>query len=85
MGLTHVRVTVGNPGNGQRTVDVNCLVDSGAVYSLIPGDVLDSLGIQGHSEREFILANGEVITRRLGTATFEYGLFSQKRTVFEPL
>jgi len=72
MGLTFVKVTVGNPANGHRRADVNCLVDSGAVYSLIPGTVLRKLHIKPHSTREFVLANGDVIRRRLATATFEY-------------
>jgi clan AA aspartic protease len=73
MGLTYVKVRVGNPANGHRAEEVNCLVDSGAVYSLIPAPVLRKLGIKSHSTREFVLANGEVIRRRLATATFEYG------------
>ena len=72
MGVTYVKVRVGNPGDGRKTVEVQCLVDSGAVYSLIPGQILRRLGIKPHSKREFILANGEVIRRRLATATFEY-------------
>jgi clan AA aspartic protease len=72
MGLTHVKVRVGNPKNGLRAEEVSCLVDSGAIYSLIPGRILRKLGIKPHSTREFVLANGEVIQRRLATATFEY-------------
>lgn len=72
MGLTFVNVRVGNPANGQRVADVRCFVDSGAVYSLIPGEILQRLGIEPHSEREFVLADGQVIRRRLATATFEY-------------
>src|SRR6266498_1494381 len=72
MGLTHVTVIVGNPVNGGEREPVRCLVDSGAVYSLIPGSVLERLGIRPHSAREFELANGEAISRRLATATFEY-------------
>jgi predicted aspartyl protease len=34
--------------------------------------VLRKLGIKAHSTREFVLANGETIRRRLATATFEY-------------
>ena len=71
MGLTHVRVTVGNPADDRRA-DVQCLVDSGAVYSLIPRGVLERLGIASHSERDFVLANGDVIRRHLATAAFEY-------------
>jgi aspartyl protease family protein len=72
MGLTHVTVKVGNPANGRRTEEVRCLVDSGAIYSLVPRPVLRRLGIKAHSTREFVLANGDAIRRRLATATFEY-------------
>ena len=72
MGLMYVKVRVGNPANGRRVEEVNCLVDSGAVYSLVPGRILRKLGIKPHSTREFILANGEAIQRRIATATFEY-------------
>jgi clan AA aspartic protease len=72
VGLTHVQVQVGNPANGRKTETVRCLLDSGAIYSLIPGTVLKRLGIKPHSTREFVLANGEVVRRKLGTATFEY-------------
>jgi clan AA aspartic protease len=72
MGLTFVTVRVGNPADGGRTRDVKCLVDSGAVYSLIPGEVLEDLGIRPHSSRDFVLADGQVVHRRLATATFEY-------------
>jgi clan AA aspartic protease len=72
MGLTHVTVRVGNPAQAGHVEPVACLVDSGAVYSLIPEEVLQRLGIEPHSTREFILANGEAIRRRLATATFEY-------------
>jgi aspartyl protease family protein len=72
MGLTHVTIRVGNPAFEGVAEDVRCLVDSGAVYSLVPGAVLERLAIAPHSEREFVLANGDVIRRRLATATFEY-------------
>ncbi len=48
------------------------LVDSGAVYSVVPGNVLKSLGIKPTSFQEFILANGEIIRRPIGNAYFEY-------------
>ena len=72
MGLTFVKVKVGNPANGRRAEEVSCLVDSGAIYSLVPGPILQDLGIEPHSTREFVLADGQTIERRLATATFEY-------------
>ena len=72
MGLTFVKVRVGNPANGHRAEEVNCLIDSGAIYSLVPGAILRKLQIKSHSTREFVLGDGNVIRRRLATATFEY-------------
>ena len=60
MGLTFVKVTVGNPANGRRSEDVQCLVDSGAIYSLVPEPILQKLEIKPHSTREFVLANGDL-------------------------
>jgi hypothetical protein len=34
--------------------------------------VLQRLALEPHSSREFVLADGQVIQRRLATATFEY-------------
>ena len=72
MGLTFVKVRVGNPANGRGTEEVHCLVDSGAVYSLFPEPMLQKLGVEPHSTREFVHADGHVVQRRLATATFEY-------------
>ncbi|MBI4454304.1 MAG: aspartyl protease family protein [Acidobacteria bacterium] len=72
MGLIFVRIRVGNPANTVEPVEVRCLVDSGAVYTVIAKATLQQLGIRPHSRREFILANGEVIERDLGTAAFFY-------------
>ena len=72
MGLTEVRVRVGNPADSSRAADLDFLVDSGAVYTVVPADILSALGVVPHSQRDFILANGEVVHRSVGTATFEY-------------
>lgn len=48
------------------------MVDSGAVYSVVPEHVLRKLGIQPDEEREFILANGATMRRKLGIARFAY-------------
>jgi predicted aspartyl protease len=49
------------------------LVDSGAVYSIVPTATLKRLGIQPHSSRTFLLADGTEIKRRMGDATFRIG------------
>ena len=70
MGLTHVRVRIANPARPTKSVNVKFLVDSGAVYSLVPASVLRRLGIRPHSTRTFMLADGTEISRKFGDATF---------------
>lgn len=72
MALTHLNISVSNPGKPEKAVKLEFLIDSGAVYSVVPTKVLRQLGIKPDDEREFILANGQKITRKLGIARFEY-------------
>jgi predicted aspartyl protease len=73
MGLTVLRVEVGNPATPEKTEPVEFLVDSGAIYSVVPTRLLASLGITPLTEEEFRLANGEMIVRKKGIALFKYG------------
>jgi clan AA aspartic protease len=70
MGLTHIRARVANPARPTRTATLRFLVDSGALYSVVPTATLKRLGIRPHSSRTFILADGTEITRRIGDAIF---------------
>jgi predicted aspartyl protease len=49
---------------------VKFLVDSGAIYSVVPTRTLEKLGVKPHSRRTFILADGSEVTRRMGDAVF---------------
>ena len=49
---------------------VDCLVDSGSVYSVVPRALLDKLNIKPITKQEFRLANGERIVREKGGALF---------------
>ncbi len=73
MGLTALHVEVGNPAEPDVTETLEFLVDSGAVYSVVPKHVLDRLGILPLVEQEFRLADGSGITRRKGVALFKLG------------
>ncbi|MBU6402360.1 MAG: aspartyl protease family protein, partial [Verrucomicrobia bacterium] len=55
------------------TEKVEMLVDSGAIYSLVPQAVLERLGIKPLATEEYRLANGEKISRKKGVAYFKYG------------
>ncbi|MGQ9531242.1 MAG: aspartyl protease, partial [Desulfotomaculales bacterium] len=64
MSLTFLTLEVANPALPGRTVAVDFPVDSGAVYSVVPEEILRDLGIQPLAEQEFRLANGETIRRK---------------------
>ena len=73
MGLTVLVIEVGNPASPDITEPIEFLIDSGAIYSVVPSDVLNRLGIRPLVEQEFRLADGTKITRRKGVALFKYG------------
>ncbi len=73
MGLTVLEVEVGNPANPEIREKIEFLIDSGAIYSVVPTPVLERLGIKPLTEQEFRLANGTKVVRKKGTALFKYG------------
>jgi predicted aspartyl protease len=73
MGITTLSVEVGNPARPAKTVKLEFLVDSGAVYSIVPARTLRKLGIKPLVREEFRLADGSKIVRKKGMAVFRYG------------
>lgn len=73
MGMTHAIVTVAKPGDRSRSASIKFLVDSGALYSVVPAEVLDRLGIPSETTQRFMMANGQTYQRRKGVATYVYG------------
>jgi clan AA aspartic protease len=73
MGLIVVTVDVANPATPDIRASVDLLVDSGAIYSIVPRAVLDALGIVPHGRERFRLADGSTIDRDRGDAVFVYG------------
>lgn len=72
MGMTVLEIEVGNPARPKRTKKLEFLIDSGAVYSVVPANILKKLGIKPLVTQEFRLANGSKITRKKGGALFKY-------------
>ncbi len=70
MGLVHIRARVANPARPRKLARLNFLVDSGAVYSVVPATPLRRLGIRPHSRRTLTLGDGTEITRQVGDAVF---------------
>ena len=72
VGLTVLEVEVGNPARPETTERVEFLIDSGAIYSVVPREILDRLGILPLARQEFRLADGSKIARDKGIALFRY-------------
>jgi clan AA aspartic protease len=70
VGLTYIDVDIANPAKPRRVLRLTLLVDSGAVYSVVPASILRKLGVKPHSRRSFILADVTKITRRIGDLSF---------------
>ena len=71
MGFATPVVTVRPSRGSRRKVAVEFLVDSGAVYSLVPAKVLRKLGLRPYRKVTFTLADGTKIQRQVGDAYFE--------------
>ena len=72
MSIAFLKVKVMNPEQPKKTKECEFLVDSGAVYSVVPQNILKKLGIRPTSSREFILANGEIFRKPVENAYFKY-------------
>lgn len=69
MGLTKVTVKI---GRGRGAIEVDCLVDSGASYTLLPENVWRKLKLLPIDEMKFVLADATVIKRKLSEVWLEY-------------
>lgn len=72
MGVTNVILTVREHWKLAKYADIEFLVDSGAVCSLVPGKILDKLEIEPYKEMSFSLADGTTIKRKISSAYFEF-------------
>lgn len=59
-----------NPAKPRRSARLKFLVDSGALYSVVPGKVLRRLGIKPGKTKTFILADGSEVKRSIGQVLF---------------
>lgn len=72
MGITTALLKVREHRKSEKFAEAEFLVDSGTVYSLVPGDILDSLEIEPYREVSFSLADGTSIIRRVCSGYFEF-------------
>jgi len=71
LGHVRVNVKVRNPQQRILEAEVELLADTGAIYSIIPSKMLESIKIERRSMRRIRLADGRIIERHLGIAEIE--------------
>jgi len=76
MGMTQVRVRVVNLSDTRRSAEVDMVVDSGAIYSVVPAGVLREIGVVPRETKVFGLANGGSVRRDVGNVLYEIGASS---------
>ncbi len=67
MGTFRHSIELGPGPNGPFEA-LEALVDTGAIYTTVPGSVLQRLGVAAHARDTFVLADGRRIMRALGRA-----------------
>ena len=83
MGLTHVTMRVANLTDANRFRDVKFMVESGTMYSVVPGSILRELGMEPDQISSFSLADLTKIERETGEAAFQFqGLSRVSPVVF---
>ena len=70
MGMFQVKVQVANPDDPKRSFEELFWVDTGALYSYVPGKRLEEIGLTSIRSRKLVLADGRHETRQLGEARF---------------
>ncbi len=68
--MTHVEATIERPRGGGRRLRARFLVDTGAVYTVLPERLWRRLGLQSTETAEFVLADGTAVRRGLAECRF---------------
>ena len=72
MGITSIHARVSNLGDAKRFAEVEFIVDSGAVHSVVPRSILEEIGVEPETTERFTMVDGQGISRDAGLAVFEY-------------
>ena len=72
MGAVYATFGVTHPRHPEREVPLELLVDTGALYSVLPTSVLQELAIDPQERKTFKTADGRRIERAVGEAVFVF-------------
>ncbi len=72
MGFVTAKISIETLTRPAQRTELNLLVDTGALYSIVPAAQLRALGVEVQERQEFESADGRVIQRDVGEARFHY-------------
>ena len=87
MGMFKIKVKVSNVKDPSLYFEDEFWVDTGALYSFIPEDYLERIGIEPTTKRNLVFADGRKDTKPLGFCDFEINTFEGRITcpvIFAP-
>ncbi|WP_288006145.1 retroviral-like aspartic protease family protein [Thermofilum sp.] len=83
MAFVRVKAKVWNVENPENAREVLLLVDTGAIYTVLPRSLLEEMGIKNIGKRKFKLANNQVVERDVGIIGIEIqGIHAHTLAVF---
>jgi len=71
MGITALKAKIVNPADRAQFEIIQCVVDSGAIFAVVPATVLRRIGVRPNRRESFTLMDGSQVTRQLADAVFE--------------
>ncbi len=71
MGLLKKRVKLSNSKKPELSFEEEFWIDTGALYSFVPEDYLQRIGVEPAATRKLVLADGRQDTRLLGFCDFQ--------------
>jgi len=85
VGITLIKVRISNPRNPRRGAELEFLIDTGAIFSVVSGSTARKLALAKLERKEFTLADGTHRAYDVGEAFFELGdLRGTSKVVFGP-
>jgi len=74
MGIIFTKATISNPRQPRRgAIELEFLIDTGAIFSVLPGPIARKLALAKLDREEFTLADGTRRAYDVGEAFFELG------------
>ena len=71
MGITNIHAKISSIEKPGKSAEGDFMVDTGAGYTVLPYDIVKSLGLKPTKKQKFSLADGTTIERKLSWAMIE--------------